>query len=181
MKRLSTAAALIVTFVTAPAYAQDPKFRVYAGAAYFPSSTTFDQTVTYAEFQEQTTVNAAEGADYLARAAHYATQRAIDPFTFPCLFARRAKAYRQTYKVNDEDMARVVVSCSPDQLAPLQALAREHGVPVEVAGRVGRADGPLEIHLRNTHVTYGWPVPALRRTYVDALPRRMRAEADGDA
>jgi acetyl-CoA acyltransferase len=57
----------------------------------------------------QTTVNAAEGADYLARAAHYATQRAIDPFTFPCLFARRAKAYRQAYKVSDEDMARVVV------------------------------------------------------------------------
>lgn len=57
----------------------------------------------------QTTVNAAEGADYLARAAHYATQRAIDPFTFPCLFARRAKAYRQTYKVSDEDMAKLVV------------------------------------------------------------------------
>jgi acetyl-CoA acyltransferase len=57
----------------------------------------------------QTTVNAAEGADYLARAAHYATQRAIDPFTFPCLFARRAKAYRQTYKVSDDDMAKLVV------------------------------------------------------------------------
>jgi len=57
----------------------------------------------------QTTVNAAEGADYLARAAHYATQRAIDPFTFPCLFARRAKAYRQAYKVSDEDMAKLVV------------------------------------------------------------------------
>jgi acetyl-CoA acetyltransferase len=57
----------------------------------------------------QTTVNASEGADYLARAAHYATQRSIDPFTFPCLFARRAKAYRQTYKVTDEDMAKLVV------------------------------------------------------------------------
>ncbi len=59
MKRVSTAAALIVTVVTAPAFAQDPKFRVYAGGAYFPSSATSDQTVTYAEFQEQTTVNAA--------------------------------------------------------------------------------------------------------------------------
>jgi len=57
----------------------------------------------------QTTVNAAEGADYLARAAHYATQRALDPFTFPCLFARRAKAYRDTYKVSEQDLARVVV------------------------------------------------------------------------
>lgn len=57
----------------------------------------------------QTTVNAAEGADYLARAAHYATQRSIDPFTFPCLFARRAKAYRQAYGVSEQDMARIVV------------------------------------------------------------------------
>jgi len=57
----------------------------------------------------QTTVNAADGADYLARAAHYATQRAIDPFTFPCLFARRAKAYRAAYGVTEQDLARVVV------------------------------------------------------------------------
>jgi len=57
----------------------------------------------------QTTVNAAEGADYLARAAHYATQRSIDPFTFPCLFARRSKAYREAYRIAEEDLARVVV------------------------------------------------------------------------
>jgi acetyl-CoA acyltransferase len=57
----------------------------------------------------QTTVNAAEGADYLARAAHYATQRSIDPFTFPCLFARRSKAYRDAYRISEEDLARVVV------------------------------------------------------------------------
>jgi acetyl-CoA acetyltransferase len=57
----------------------------------------------------QTTVNAADGADYLARAAHYATQRSIDPFTFPCLFARRAKAYRETYGLTEQDLGRVVV------------------------------------------------------------------------
>jgi acetyl-CoA acyltransferase len=57
----------------------------------------------------QTTVNAAEGADYLARAAHYATQRSIDAFTFPCLFARRAKAYREAYRLSEADLARVVV------------------------------------------------------------------------
>ena len=39
----------------------------------------------------QTTANARIGADYLARAADYATEREIDDFTFPCLFARRAK------------------------------------------------------------------------------------------
>jgi len=63
--------------------------------------------VTGAEVQ--TTVNAADGADYLARAAHYATQRSIDPFTFPCLFARRTKAYREKYKLSEQDLARVVV------------------------------------------------------------------------
>ena len=57
----------------------------------------------------QTTVNAAEGADYLARAAHYESQRACDPFTFPCLFARRAKLYREAYDISEEDLARVVV------------------------------------------------------------------------
>ena len=65
--------------------------------------------VLVAGAEVQTTVNASEGADYLARAAHYATQRSIDPFTFPCLFARRAKAYRQAYKVSEQDLARVVV------------------------------------------------------------------------
>ncbi|MFQ5600651.1 MAG: hypothetical protein ACE5G2_08855, partial [Candidatus Krumholzibacteriia bacterium] len=57
----------------------------------------------------QTTVKASEGADYLARAAHYETQRSCDPFTFPCLFARRAKAYRETFSVSEEDLGRVVV------------------------------------------------------------------------
>ena len=57
----------------------------------------------------QTTVNAMEGADYLARASHYETQRDIDPFTFPCMFARHAKSYREAYDVTEEDLARVVV------------------------------------------------------------------------
>jgi len=57
----------------------------------------------------QTTVSAAEGADYLARAAHYEKQRACDPFTFPCLFARRAKAYREAFQLSEQDLARVVV------------------------------------------------------------------------
>jgi acetyl-CoA acyltransferase len=65
--------------------------------------------VLVAGAEVQTTVNAAEGADYLARAAHYETQRGIDPFTFPCLFARRAKAYREAYKISEQDLARVVV------------------------------------------------------------------------
>ena len=65
--------------------------------------------VLVAGVEVQTTVNAAEGADYLARAAHYETQRACDPFTFPCLFARRAKAYRAAHGVSEADIAHVVV------------------------------------------------------------------------
>ncbi|NIW23786.1 MAG: hypothetical protein GWN29_04065, partial [Gammaproteobacteria bacterium] len=68
-----------------------------------------NDVVLVAGAEVQTTVNAAEGADYLARAAHYESQRACDPFTFPCLFARRAKAYREAYDISEEDLARVVV------------------------------------------------------------------------
>ena len=56
----------------------------------------------------QTTVNAKVGADYLARAAHYRTQRAIDPMTFPCLFARRTKLAKEAFGIDDSDIAKVV-------------------------------------------------------------------------
>ena len=57
----------------------------------------------------QTTVSAKEGADYLARAADYATQRSIDEFAFPCLFARRTKVYFEKYGYTEADLAHVVV------------------------------------------------------------------------
>jgi acetyl-CoA acetyltransferase len=57
----------------------------------------------------QTTVNARIGADYLARASHYETERDIDEFTFPALFARRAKAYKAATGTTLEDISHVVV------------------------------------------------------------------------
>jgi acetyl-CoA acetyltransferase len=57
----------------------------------------------------QTTVNAKIGADYLARAADYRRQRGIDEFTFPCLFARRARAIVEKTETTLEDCARVAV------------------------------------------------------------------------
>ncbi len=57
----------------------------------------------------QTTVSAREGAGYLARAAHWETERDIDDFTFPAMFARRAKHYKEAYDVEDADIAPVVV------------------------------------------------------------------------
>ncbi|MFH1130983.1 MAG: hypothetical protein V1754_06585 [Pseudomonadota bacterium] len=57
----------------------------------------------------QTTENAKVGADYLARAAHYRTQREIDPFTFPCIFARRTKAIVEQTDTTMGDCARASV------------------------------------------------------------------------
>lgn len=57
----------------------------------------------------QTTVSARQGADFLARAAHYALERPIDDFTFPAMFARRWKVYQEAYGATDADMAHVVL------------------------------------------------------------------------
>jgi acetyl-CoA acyltransferase len=55
----------------------------------------------------QTTVTPRVGGDYLARASHYRRQRGIDDFTFPALFARRAKANIEAGHFTLEDMARI--------------------------------------------------------------------------
>lgn len=57
----------------------------------------------------QTTANAKVGADYLARASHYASQRSLDPMTFPALFARRAKVVREAFGITEEDIADLAV------------------------------------------------------------------------
>jgi acetyl-CoA acyltransferase len=57
----------------------------------------------------QTTQSARVGGDYLARASHYARQRSLDDFTFPCMFAMRAKAYREAYGVEEQVVDQVAV------------------------------------------------------------------------
>ena len=57
----------------------------------------------------ETTAGSRDAADFMARAAHYETQRALDDFLFPHLFARRAKAYLQEYGLSREDLALAVV------------------------------------------------------------------------
>jgi acetyl-CoA acyltransferase len=74
----------------------------------------------------QTTVRAREGADYLARAAHYATERAIDDFTFPALLTRRAKAYKDAYDLTDHDLAHFAVKAYSN--ANRNPLAHMHAV-----------------------------------------------------
>lgn len=67
------------------------------------------EAVLVAGVEVQTTESARVGGDYLARAAHYKRQRGIDDFTFPALFGRRTKAYRERYGVSEEDIGRVAV------------------------------------------------------------------------
>ncbi len=74
----------------------------------------------------QTTVRAREGADYLARAAHYATEREIDDFTFPALLTRRTKAYKEAYGLTDRDLAHFSVKAYTN--ANRNPLAHMHAV-----------------------------------------------------
>jgi acetyl-CoA acyltransferase len=55
----------------------------------------------------QNTASARVGGDYLARASHYARQRSIDDFTFPCLFAKRMKAIEAAGHFTTDDLALV--------------------------------------------------------------------------
>jgi phosphoribosylformylglycinamidine synthase len=72
-----------------------------------------------------------------------------------------------------EDGARAVVSFDPVKIERVRALAAEHGVPFAAAGTVGTAGGDLRITIGTETLT--WSTGALRRTYVDAIPRRMAA------
>ncbi|MFB6263077.1 MAG: hypothetical protein ABEL76_05550 [Bradymonadaceae bacterium] len=74
----------------------------------------------------QTTVSAREGAGYLARAAHWEEERELDDFTFPAMFARRTKHYKEAYDATEEDLAKVVVkaydNASKNPNAHMQAI-----------------------------------------------------------
>ncbi len=75
-----------------------------------------------------------------------------------------------------EDGARAIVSCAPGQDANLVALAKEIGVPAYPIGAVGAARGELAIKRGSNR--YGWPVESLRKTYFEAIPRRMAHVAE---
>lgn len=74
----------------------------------------------------QTSVSAREGAGFLARASHWEEERDIDDFTFPAMFARRAKHYKEKFGVTDEDIAHVTVKAyengNKNPLAHMQAV-----------------------------------------------------------
>ena len=85
----------------------------------------------------QTTVSAREGAGYLARAAHWEEEREIDDFTFPAMFARRAKHYKEAFGVTDEDIAHVTVKAFQNGNKNPNAHMREISWDLESASKPG--------------------------------------------
>ncbi len=86
----------------------------------------------------QTTVKARQGADYLARASHYATERGIDEFTFPAILTRRTKAYKEAYGLTDRDLAQVSVKAYGN--ANRNPLAHMHAAKMTLADAEAASD-----------------------------------------
>lgn len=106
--------------------------------------------VLVAGAEMQTTVNAKVGADFLARAAHYEEQRCIDPFTFPCLFARRMKAYCEKYDIEPGAVAPIVVKAY--QNAAKNPYAHMHTVGMELEQAASASDkNPLFLENEEFH------------------------------
>ena len=91
----------------------------------------------------QTTVKARLGADYLARAAHYESEREIDDFTFPALLTRRAKAYKEKYGITHEDLAQFSVKAYAN--ANRNPLAHMHAVQMSLEQAATAGDNNPEI------------------------------------
>jgi phosphoribosylformylglycinamidine synthase II len=70
-----------------------------------------------------------------------------------------------------ESHGRAVVTCSPERVPAIQALAGELGVPLFRAGTVGSKDGAFRIALRDGQIEES--VSRLRDVYFSAIPRRM--------
>jgi len=70
-----------------------------------------------------------------------------------------------------ESHGRAVVTCAPERVPAVEALAREHGVPLQRAGAVGPRDGEFRVTLRDGKIAE--PVARLREVYFNAIPRRM--------
>jgi phosphoribosylformylglycinamidine synthase II len=79
-----------------------------------------------------------------------------------------------------EDGARAIATVAPAAVESLLRLCERHGVPAFRAGRVESPSGALE--LRTAAETFTWSVKTLRKTYFEAIPRRMQhPDADRSA
>lgn len=85
----------------------------------------------------QSTASARDGGLFLARAADFERQSGIDDFTFPCLFAKRTKAYLAKYShATPQDLGLVAAKAYSN--GNLNPLAHMHSAKVtaEHAGNV---------------------------------------------
>jgi acetyl-CoA acyltransferase len=90
--------------------------------------------------ETQTTVSARDGAGFLARAAHWETERGLDEFTFPAMFARRAKHYKEAFGATDEDIAHVVVKAYANGNRNPRAHMKAVKMDLETAANAGDAN-----------------------------------------
>ncbi|MDH3732422.1 MAG: AIR synthase related protein, partial [Gemmatimonadota bacterium] len=74
-----------------------------------------------------------------------------------------------------ESQSRVVVSCDSGRREELFGLAAEHAVPIESVGEVGDRSGDWSVSGGGHTVVAA--IADLRRTFDNALPRRMREQA----
>ena len=70
-----------------------------------------------------------------------------------------------------ESHGRAVLTCAPERVSAIGALAARHRVPVFDAGVVGASDGRVHIRLRDG--TIDQSVGGLRELYFNCIPRRM--------
>jgi acetyl-CoA acyltransferase len=85
----------------------------------------------------QTTVSARDGAQFLARAAHWETERELDDFVFPAMFARRAKLYKEKFGATDADIAHAVVKAYENGNKNPNAHMRTRQMTLETASAPG--------------------------------------------
>lgn len=83
----------------------------------------------------ETNVRGREGVDYMARAAHYASERPLSAFTFPHLFGRRAWAYKAAYGDAFQATARVVEKAHRNARSNPLALMQTASTTLEEAGQ----------------------------------------------
>jgi acetyl-CoA acyltransferase len=88
-----------------------------------------DNAVLAVGIEVQTEADAKTGGSYLARAADFHREASIDPFTFPCMFARRAKHYLAAFP--DASLADIgLVAAKAYANANVNPLAHMHAVKV---------------------------------------------------
>jgi len=85
----------------------------------------------------ETNVRGRDGVEFMARAAHYESQRELSEFTFPHLFARRTRAYKDAFGATDEDVAAVVLKAYQNAAKNPKALKHHVEMTPEHATHAG--------------------------------------------